>query len=499
MQNEKSNLIIENEKEVNVIITKILLFSLLLIPLEILFNVIGLFMLTKQQVYILSISLIIICLMPIIFKKIGTNQNALKYIIVTSLILLGNIFYVMVNVTAIFMVVLCIAVALMYFDLNLMKYTLFLNFTLFILCDYLTCLNGGSFIYATEWWFIHALVFLFQFAMLIPIFMVAAKRSNKLLTSMGANLDNINKILTISNSASKSLSDKVNDLLIASSESNVSFHAIGMNIENMAATGQDTVTDVNKSFALFDNIKVEIDNMNCNIYDTVELSKSIGNISNKNKTSIQVSVDDTEKLKVEINNSKLKVEKLEERSQEIVKAVEMITNIAEETNLLSLNASIEAARAGEAGKGFAVVASEVRKLSELSTISARKIDEIIKMVNSDVHEVVSAIDENYISINKNAASIRSAKESFDQLLIAENEISSTLESTSNRVLNLVEISNEAKKIFEEIINSTNSNFNRITDISATVEELIATNETIVNYIENVNSEAKKLTNLGSDI
>ena len=495
MPTQKSDLIIQNEKEVNTIVTKILAFSLISIPFTLLCNIIGLFILTNQQMLILSISIFVISLTPLLFKKIGTNDKYLKYIIVTSLIILGILFYIILQLNVIFMVVLCIAVALMYFDVKLMKYTLFLNCTLFILSDYIACLSNTTILYSTEWWPLHAGAFIFQFAILIPIFLAAARRSSKLLINMSESMNNINTMLEVSNLASKNLSEKVNDLLISASENNHSFTAIGDNIENMASAANTTVEDIKKSFDIFDNIKLEINDMNCNISDTVKISQNIENISNTNKVEIQSCVEETENLKVEINKSKIKVEKLEERSKQIGRAVEMITSIATETNLLSLNASIEAARAGESGKGFAVVASEVRKLAEQSALSAGHIQEIIETVSSDVNEVVSAIDENYISISKNANSINNAKESFDQLLTIEGEISNNLKSISGRVLMLVKISDDAKILFQQMMNSTYANSDKITDVSATIEKLIETNESIVKYIENVNSEAKKLTTM----
>lgn len=79
--------------------------------------------------------------------------------------------------------------------------------------------------------------------------------------------------------------------------------------------------------------------------------------------------------------------------KEIATAIDLITNIANQTNLLSLNASIEAARAGEAGRGFAVVASEISKLADESNESAKKIQDIIQMLANDSKNSMQLMDE----------------------------------------------------------------------------------------------------------
>ena len=112
--------------------------------------------------------------------------------------------------------------------------------------------------------------------------------------------------------------------------------------------------------------------------------------------------------------------------QEIQKAIELITSIAEETNLLSLNASIEAARAGEHGRGFAVVASQIQKLAEESNNSAMEITQIINELLKESETTVKVMDEVQIIVKEQGEKLEETKSKFK--LVAEGVDSTTNET-----------------------------------------------------------------------
>ena len=156
------------------------------------------------------------------------------------------------------------------------------------------------------------------------------------------------------------------------------------------------------------------------------------------------------------------ISKLNERSQEISEIVGLITKIADQTNLLALNAAIEAARAGEAGRGFAVVADEVRKLAESSSSSAEKISQIIKEIQTDTENVVSSSQD---SFEESKVVLGLA----DKMHAGYNEIVEAIKGMNQQVEQIVATSEETAASAEEITAGTQEQSAAITEIATSAQ------------------------------
>lgn len=199
--------------------------------------------------------------------------------------------------------------------------------------------------------------------------------------------------------------------------------------------------------------------------DAAQILRALDAINARAKESIDIIYDQTNTT----NTSALKIRE----------ATDLITAIAEETNLLSLNASIEAARAGEQGRGFAVVAAQIQKLAEQSNDSARQIEEIITSLISDsekavetmvsVKEIMEEQSENVDKTDKIFGKvldgIKVASNGIEQIAATTEKLDESRKVVVDTVQNLTAIAEENAASTEETSASTTEVGNAITDIS----------------------------------
>ena len=266
-----------------------------------------------------------------------------------------------------------------------------------------------------------------------------------------------------------------------------------------------------------DVAKVQAESMS-DLNTTVDqLSESIGEIAD-NATSLAMVVSDTKATSIELEKCMVQtvtasekgksdmrhvnsamgnisdsiqkldvaIDKVGKASEEITNIVAVIGNIAEETNLLSLNASIEAARAGEAGKGFAVVASEIGKLAQTSTESVGNIVQLIGEVTRLVQETVEQAAESMKSIDESSGMIDTALHTFDEIF---NDIHTTEDLIGQMMVKVSEVDEVATNmaaISEEQAASTE-------EINATSENMVIQANNIANSSNAVMGDAQELS------
>ena len=228
---------------------------------------------------------------------------------------------------------------------------------------------------------------------------------------------------------------------------------------------------------------------NNSMKETVEISRNGKKDMEQLATAMQAIKEGNNELVDSINE-------VGKASEEITKIVGLIAEIAEETNLLSLNASIEAARAGESGKGFAVVATEIGKLAQNSAQSAENISRLINDVGEAINGVVRQAETSAKNIEKNSELIDSAVETFDHIynnIEKSNELIDLMIQDVQKVddvaTSVAAISEEQAASTDEILETSKQmveQANSITrnshDVADNSHELAKTSEMLTSYV-----------------
>lgn len=266
------------------------------------------------------------------------------------------------------------------------------------------------------------------------------------------------------NSAANIQSQSMTELNATVDQLSVSVNEIAQNATQLAGVVADTKEDSDK---VEDKMRT-----------TVEVSE-------KGKADMESVGNALHNIEISIHNLEEAVDKVGTASGEIVDIIKLIGDIAEETNLLSLNASIEAARAGEVGRGFAVVASQIGVLAKNSADSVAHITSLINEINGLVDDAVKQAGSSASDIESSADLIHIAVDTFDQIFQNIQETSHLIEGVVEKINQVDQVATNVAAISEEQAASSD-------EILATSESMLQQAKSISKNSEQVEAEAGNL-------
>jgi twitching motility protein PilJ len=225
---------------------------------------------------------------------------------------------------------------------------------------------------------------------------------------------------------------------------------------------------------------ISIEEVSGNAERCADVARHAVEISHKGGEAVRRTIAGMNTIRETIQDTSKRIKRLGESSQEIGNIVELIEEIAEQTNILALNASIEASRAGEASRGFAVVADEVQKLAERSAGATKKIEVLVSTIQSDTNEAVMSME-------------RSTTDVVGGALLAENAGAALeeIEQVSHQIASLVQNISGSSKEQTSVAGAITKNMHVLREISTKTTESTAAASSAISKLSELASQLRR--------
>ena len=164
---------------------------------------------------------------------------------------------------------------------------------------------------------------------------------------------------------------------------------------------------------------------------SAEVAQQSVNIAHKGAQAVSRTIDGMDTIREQIQETSKRIKRLGESSQEIGDIVGLIDEIADQTNILALNAAIQASTAGEAGRGFAVVADEVQRLAERAGTATKQIEALVKTIQSDTNEAVISMEQSTSNVVSGARLAENAGEALVEIESVSDNLAALIQNITD--------------------------------------------------------------------
>lgn len=223
--------------------------------------------------------------------------------------------------------------------------------------------------------------------------------------------------------------------------------------------------------AAVEEMTVGVDHITDNSDQAYRISTESGRLSTHGGSLVTEVVGEIERISVAVHNSARDVETLGAESAQISEVVNVIKDIAEQTNLLALNAAIEAARAGEQGRGFAVVADEVRKLAERTAKSTTEITKMVESIQQRTVGAVAAMEASVEGVNQGVVLARQAGDAMQGIATGASEVVNMVGEITNALKEQSSAASDLARNVEKIAQMAEENSSAVAENATTADHL----------------------------
>lgn len=200
---------------------------------------------------------------------------------------------------------------------------------------------------------------------------------------------------------------------------------------HLAEASEHQAQEIAGASAAVNEMAVSIDQVSANAAESAAVAERSVAIAHKGAEVVQNTISGMDTIREQIQETSKRIKRLGESSQEIGDIVSLINDIADQTNILALNAAIQASMAGEAGRGFAVVADEVQRLAERSAAATKQIEQLVKTIQTDTNEAVISMEQTTAEVVRGARLAQDAGVALEEIETVSRNLADLIQNISN--------------------------------------------------------------------
>lgn len=293
-------------------------------------------------------------------------------------------------------------------------------------------------------------------------------------------MDAINNMLLVINAVEEEAGNQVNH--IQSSAQLINKNDIA--VKKVLQAANDEINAIQNTREIISQMLSAIEQVTTDAANISSISLETEKIAKSGEEIVSNTVNGMEKISNTVLDASEKIDTLGKRSLQIGEITDVIDDIAEQTNLLALNAAIEAARAGEHGRGFAVVADEVRKLAERSSTATKEIAGLIKLIQSDTDNAVKSIEIGTEEVKSGTTLAKQTQEALANIVEA-------IQNTVNQIQNISASAEEMSASSQSVVSTVDEIDKIVKNNTTSIDELVANSSDIVTSADNIKKIADK--------